>query len=210
MAALAPSSLARFDRQRFPTLAAYLDRLPHGLDSYPECQAKCSLLMSALDDFSLEQALPGLPGSLADLVQHPPPRVEWIPQVQFRAVLRAICDEHFKTPADFVAWSYGAQQRMLGGPLYRILFALIGPERLLRNVQARWAHFHRNLILEVQAAGQSVDGRFRFPAHMYDRLDLEATLLGLRAALELAGAHEVTTQVISVSSTEALGRLTWR
>lgn len=205
-----PWSGDSFDRQRFPTLAAYLDRLPQGFRSYPECQAKCSLLMSAIEDYSLVPCLPGLPADLVDLVQHPPPRVHWIPQVYFRAALRAIRDEYFGSAADFVAWSYGAQHRMLGGPLYRILFSLIGPERLLRNVQSRWAHFHCGITLDTQVNGRCVEGRFRFPKHMYDRLDLEATMQGFRAALELAGAHEVTTEVVEVAETQALGRLRWR
>lgn len=205
-----PAAPPTFDRQRFASLAAYLDRLPQGLDSYPECQAKCSLLLSAIEDFRLERALSSLPPELADLVQHPPPRVEWISQVQFRCVLRVIHDECFKSTADFLAWSYEAQRRMLGGPLYRILFSLIGPERLLKNVQSRWTHFHRNLPLQVQLGEQHVDGSFRFPAHMYDRIDLEATLLGMRAALELSGAHGVTTSVVEVRETLAHGRLTWR
>lgn len=205
-----PVSGHAFDRQRFPTLAAYLDRLPDGLDSFPECQAKCSLLMSALDDYSLDPCLASLPAELADLVQNPPPRVEWIPQVQFRAALRAVRDHYFGSAAEFVAWSYGAQHRMLGGPLYRILFSLIGPERLLRNSQSRWTHFHRGLHLEVRTTGQSVDGCFRFPPHMYDQLDLEATMAGFRAALDLAGTHQVTTTVVEVTATQARGRLTWR
>lgn len=199
-----------FDRQRFPTLAAYLDRLPEGLDSYPECQAKCSLMMSALDDYSLDACLAGLPADLADLVQNPPPRVEWIPQVHFRAVLRAIRDHYFASAEEFVAWSYGAQHRMLSGPLYRILFSVIGTDRLLRNVHSRWTHFHRGIQLDVEKGDHSVDGCFRFPAHMYTQIDLEATMLGIRAALELVGAHEVATTVIEVRETLARGRLSWR
>lgn len=199
----------RFDERRFPSLAAYLRPLPAGLASFPECQVKAVFVHSVLSDYPLQQASEQLPAGLAELLQHLPPSTAWISEVHFHALLRVLRDLYFATDAALVAWSYGSQYKLLGGPLYRVMFALLSPERVVRLAPQRWAHFHRGLWLEVTAASGRAMGTLHHPPYLYQRLDHELSLAGMRAVIELAGGRSVRTDIEDTSPTQSRSLLTW-
>lgn len=224
----------------FPSMAAYLSGLPDGLDSYPDCQVKAVFLLSVLEDFPLRSVSGGaqsfrrrggdahpallaegdlerspvidrLPPVLADLVRSPPPSTAWLRQVHFRCILRAILDQYFKgDEAAMVAWSYGAQKKLLGGPLYRVMFALLSPERVVQLAPQRWGHFHRGLSMQVDIRPHQVEGLLRYPPHLYLRFDHDLSLAGIRAVIELAGGRDVRLEILETSPTQGRSRLTWR
>lgn len=198
------------DRARFPTVARYLERVPGGLAAYPQCQGKASLLRSVLEDFPTQRLSSGLPPTLAELVRHPPPPGHWIPEVHFRAVMRAVLDEFFGDPAKFVAWTYSAQQRVLGGPLYRMLFVLVSPERVIRSAHSRWASFHRGSKIDFEVFSGHGIVTLIHPPHCHELLDHEAVIAGFRVALELAGGHNVTSTTLECDATRASSRVAWR
>ncbi|HMR10333.1 MAG TPA: hypothetical protein PKA88_31365 [Polyangiaceae bacterium] len=59
-----------FRSERYPILAGYLQRLPSGIDSYPRCQAKCSLLKAVLAECSSGGDTDGLHEELRVLLGH--------------------------------------------------------------------------------------------------------------------------------------------
>lgn len=203
-------ALAGLDRARFPSVAKYLERIPGGLAAYPHCIAKASLLRSVLQDFAIDRLAPGLPSVLADLVRNPPHSGHWIPEVQFRAIMRAILDEYFGDPAKFVAWTYSAQQRLLGGPLYRMLFVLMTPERIARVAHSRWGSFHRGSQIDFEIFSRHGIVTLVHPPHCYALLDHESTMAGFRVAIELAGGRQVESTLIECGATTARSRLSWR
>ena len=56
------------DQQRFPRAAAYLARLPAGIDSYPECQVRVDGRLNLRRDFSLLTREDGLPAMVRDFL----------------------------------------------------------------------------------------------------------------------------------------------
>lgn len=198
-----------FDRRRFPAMAAYLDKLPSGLDSYPDCQVRAVFLRSIADEYSLLPLCSVLPPILAELLSHLPPSSSWISQVHFRCLLRVLLDEHFSDEAAMLAWSYASQSKLLGGPLYRVMFALLSPERAVRLAPQRWGHFHRGLTLEVDASRGRAQGILRHPRNLYQRLDHGLSLAGMRAVLELSGAKDVRTEQQETGPTQSRGLLIW-
>lgn len=152
-----------------------------------------------------------LPPVLADLVRSPPPSSAWMRQVHFRCILRAILDLYFRgDEAAMVAWSYGSQKKLLGGPLYRVMFALLSPERVVQAAPQRWGHFHRGLSMHVDIHPQHVEGTLRYPPNLYHRFDQELSLAGIRAVIELAGGRDIRLEILETSPTQGRSRITWR
>ncbi len=202
------SARGELDAGRYPSVAGYLGRIPGGLAANPECVAKASLFRSIVDDKPLKDVR-GLPGAIVELIEHPPPPTDWVPEVHFRALMRAVYDTHFASRPDFYRWAYDAQRRLFEGPLYRILFAMVSPERVAATAQARWGKFHRGFTLDARIERGMLHVVLGHPSFLADAFDHHATLEGVRAALELAGASKVQTTVDDVTSTYGVFTIRW-
>jgi hypothetical protein len=204
------SELLLLHRQRFPSMVTYLGLLPRGLDSYPNCQVKASLLHSLKTDLPLDSLVESLPSALQEIVTQPPPVSSWIPEVYFRALLRASFDSFFRDRRKYVAWGYEAQRRVLSSPLYRPLFMVMSTERGFRLASSRWENFHKGVSLTVHMGERGGRIVFEFPAHLLTLFDLEVTMCGIRVALELIGARDVQLSELAENATSMSGLVTWR
>lgn len=191
-------------------MAHYLDLLPQGLDSYPQCQVKASLLHSLKSDLPIDSLIPFLPSVLQEIVTQPPPVSSWIYEVHFRALLRAGFDSFFQDRRKYVAWGYEAQRRVLSSPLYRPLFMMMSPSRGFRLASSRWENFHKGVSLQVQADTHSGRMVFEFPTHLLTLFDLEVTMCGIRVALELIGARDVHVSELAESPASLSALVSWR
>jgi hypothetical protein len=201
--------------ERFPNVAAYLAPLPDGMASYPDCCVKASVYRDALTSLSLSsEDLTGLPREIRDLIERPPLVSAWVPEVHSCVILIALLDRHFERgPAGLEAyahWTYERNRRLLTRPLYRALFLLLSPERLLRSVGSRWGAFRKGTSLELVAQGTGwAELVVRHPPHVFN----ETTLYGLRgafrAAAEAAGARNVETEAQQLKEREARYLVTW-
>lgn len=202
--------LTAIQRQHFPSLARYLDALPHGLDSYPDCQAKVSLVRSMLEEHPLAKFVPELPTPLAELIRQPPPMSAWMSEVHLRAILRVIHDRVLTDRRAFVKWTYEAQKRLLAGPVYRLLFSVMSVERLGDIAPSRWARFHRGSTMRVDYGDMQSRVSFQFPPHLLDDLDLEASLAGIHVAIELMVRRTAEFAEMKVTPTSSSAVLRWR
>ena len=75
-----------------------------------------------------------LPACVRRIVSDPPGVSEWTPTVLHNAVVAAVYDTRFAGGglAAFERAAFEKGKRLLGGPVYRVAFALVGVERLLR------------------------------------------------------------------------------
>jgi Protein of unknown function (DUF2378) len=194
-----------------PSLEHYLATLPGGIDAYPHCQAKASVARDAM-----QRPLPpslDLPAPLRALVDQPPPVTAWIPEVHQNALMLAILDTHFdETDVDgFYAWILDRNRRLFSGPLYRALFFVISPERLLGGFQRRWSTFRRGTELAVEQRGKGrARARITTPPHLHSKLSARGIGFGFQAALERAGGGDVRIEIPSHSPTEVIYELSWR
>jgi hypothetical protein len=76
-------------------MRSYLERLPLGVDSHPECEVKASVLRDVLATRSLGDVLDALPVPVRELVTDPPPINAWIREVHALVAMLAIRDRHF-------------------------------------------------------------------------------------------------------------------
>lgn len=193
------------------SVAAYLETLPAGADSYPECSIKASLLRNAVESRPLGPEVP-LPPALRALLDHPPPVTAWVPEVLFNALMLAVREVHFG-PSDlegFLSWVYEQNRKILSTPLYRVLFLVVSPERLLVGMEKRWASFRRGTEAHIVRLGtHDVELHVTSPPNLHPLQTVQGMAAALRATITCAGARRAEVEGTLRSSTEVVYRLRW-
>ncbi len=198
--------------ERRPGIAGYLSRLPAGIASYPECTVKASVFRHALMNKPLGPEI-ALPDEVRALVDHPPPVSAWIPEVHFNVLSLALRDAYFAADDldGYLAWVFEQNRRLLATPLYRAVFLLISPGRLLTGVQRRWGTFRQGTELSIhRQTSNEVELRLLTPPFLQPTLTLQGLTMAFRAALERAGGRDPRGEGKALSSTENAFWFTWR
>ena len=115
----------------------YLAGLPAGLDSFPECLAKGSVLRSTLVQQPVERLATRLPASLRPLVTDPPVDSEWMSEVKFVAIYHAVSDLQGLSDDEVLSWARERNRALFRNPAYRILMAVSSPATSLSFVSGK-------------------------------------------------------------------------
>lgn len=134
-------------------LERYLARLPEGLASFPEVQARgnlCRMLLELADSYS-----PKASGPLVDWgrQQHPD---AWVSQVKLFALTLAIADAAELDAKGLEGLFFALASRISEGGEPRALMRLLTPAIILRTGAERWERFHRNMPLEAERTPSGV------------------------------------------------------
>ena len=194
-----------------PSVARYLDSLPAGIRSYPDCLVKAAVLRNEADPKPLGPEVP-LPPEVRALVDHPPPVTVWVPEVHYTVSVLATREVHFPgaDTGAFAAWMHERNVRLLRTPLYRALFFVLSPERLLAGVAQRWSMFRRGTELRLASSGEGrAELVLRTPPHLYPPIQAVAAAAAFAAALEAVGARRVRVDGDLRGPTEVVFRGTW-
>lgn len=196
----------------FPSLDRFVEALPHGLDSYPDALAKAAILRHALSDVRLPEP-DALPPALARLITDRPALTAWVPEVHFNAMMLAIYDCEFAANgglARYERWAHERNRKLLRSPLYRILFLVVSPDRLLRGAEKRWSAFRRGTTLHVvEHTDTSAKLTFHYPPKLQTELSMLGLAIALRAALETAGAKHVVVTAGQLGDEQTDVHLRW-
>jgi hypothetical protein len=195
-----------------PLLTRYVERLPNGLDSYPNVMAKGSILSRLVDSYQ-GVAPEGLPAQLEAHFARRPAPTEWVPEVHLVALTTSLVDTLFRDQpaAAFERWALLENKQLLSGPLYRVLFAVLSPERILVGMEKRWSAFHRGTTFEPVEAGRFMAiVRFAYPPHLLSPQTLITRSTAIRAAVETAGAKLVSVEAREESPKSTLFEVRWR
>ena len=188
----------------------YLAGLPAGLDSFPECLAKGSVLRSTLVQQPIDELLARLPDALRPLVKDPPVDSEWMSEVRLVATYLAITDIRGYGDADVLVWARDRNRALFRNPAYRILMAVSSPATLLRGAAMRWANWHRGSVLEIEGIlDVGVRAVLRFPPGLFDDLMLKVFGEAFVAGLELARAPSPVATVEQVEPGLARYLVSW-
>lgn len=146
MNTVSSSSFASSSRR----LEAYLASLPAGLDSYPTCAQKGSVVRAFLAG---APQLRNLPEPLRVLASEKPLATSWVPEVHTSALYLALADQHFPRESDFLAYCARRNADLLRSPMYRALLAIGSPAMMLQAIRMAWPLFHRGTSLAVIEKG---------------------------------------------------------
>ena len=202
-------------RNNLPTVDAYLACLPEGIASYPDAAVKGSVLASRRNHPGFDQLLKdgNLPEPAVRLLRDPPTATSWVPEVAFNTVMAALYDVVFREnggPAAYEEWSAEQNARLLRTPLYRILFAVVSPERLLVAASARWAAFRRGTSVAVLDHDRStMSFRLTCPPNLYPPVGLHAFSAAFRAATQAAGGRVTVIQWTAESPAAVRWHIEW-
>lgn len=198
----------------FPSVAAYLKRLPQGAASYPDCQCKASIYRSSLQDMPLKNPH-HLPKPVQDLIEHPLPVTAWVSEVHSLCILLAMRDKHF-TPDEtgldeYEEWVRRRNRQLLGQPLYRALFLVVSPEVLLSGAQRKWGALHRGTQFEIPKRDRGMaELQMTYPPYLLGDIILRGIRGAFCAALDMAGAKSVRMEIHERSPTESMFYARWR
>ncbi|MFO7566294.1 MAG: hypothetical protein R6X02_26865 [Enhygromyxa sp.] len=157
-----------FDRPSYPRLAAYLDQLPEGLDSYTECEAKV-LVHRTVYAFA-EQPLRGLPAVLQAHIDASAPAKPWIPQCHTLALILAIVEARGLSPAEEAKWIRSAASLLFSTPMVRLLIWAVSPRLMIKGADIRWSAFFRgsNLHAKLGEGEGEAELELRAPPALFD------------------------------------------
>lgn len=198
------------DQGRFPELYGYLQKLPAGIDSYPECTARASLLRGVLAEWNGTVPTDGLPAQLASLMRAPPPADAWVPEVAYVAAHYAINDLEELGTERMLELTYRASRRLTESRMYRVLTKVGSPTIIVRGASISWGRLHRGVPLRMGVTKGRARLLLRHPKHLWPALAHESAALGFRAVLESAGASEISMQIIASHMEGVELELAWR
>jgi len=182
-------------------MAAWLEQLPQGVNSHPGCQVKGSLLRRLVKSQKLQPFLHELPGELLDWFEAPPLVSAWVPEVHLFAMLHALRDFVYDEP-ELHAFLGAGIERMLSSPLYRIMFLVVTPKRLLTGLGRRWDQFHRGTSMTVlRDTGRTIDVAVDHPAHLYSPTIRKLTAATFLTAVTAAGGRGYRVETVHDEST---------
>jgi hypothetical protein len=173
-----------------PSYERYLAGIAGGLHAFPEAQTKGSIVRSVVDG-QPDAVLRALPEPVRGLALDPPIDSDWVPEVQFGALVHAVAAARGYGPREYLAWVRGSNRALFESVLYRILMTVVSPEAMLRHAGKRWGNFHRGSTLVLE--GIADDGArlvLRFPPGVFDGLILAGFAEAFGAALEAAHARD--------------------
>ena len=199
------------ERRAFPRVAAYIASLPAGLDSYPTCKQKGSLLRAWLmGRVQLTQA-EDLPPPLRALIQKPPLASSWVSEVHANALYLALCESRFPRDEDFVDFCYRTNLELFSSPLYRALTVLRSPTSFLHAVRIGWGLFRRGTsIAATSTSERSLRLRLSWPPLVMPEVIACGVGTAFRAAVELSGAvSRVDATMVTYSRESAVFDVSW-
>lgn len=202
------------DSKKYPRCAAYIERLPHGLQSHPECTISGEALNVQDHLFPRMRELTDLPTQLVKIIL-PANRETWIPEAHAVALAHATRDAFFSTDAEYYKLVEKLNEELFNRPVFRALFRILSPQLLVMGAARRWGAIHRGTTLEVDAtptdgAGRrKIRGSFTFPTRLWDQMAIDRYSRGCLVAVRLAGGRNVVMSQESITETGASFILGW-
>lgn len=195
--------------ERFPTLTEYLGGLPEGIESYPQCVAKASLLRAVLDELGGPRSESGLPDALARELAEPSPPSAWIPEVIYVAAHYALQDLTGTSDDEMLEITYRANRKLTESTMYRALAKVATPRILLKGAQVGWKLIHRGVVLRVHSRAGRSEVIVRHPPKLWPATAHRSAALGFRAVIEAAHGKNPQAEVAESRDDGARFELSW-
>ncbi len=193
-----------------PSLRKYLEDLPNGLHSYPECKFAAEPHYTATErlreeHFNVYKAIMG--SEMA-------PTSAWVPDVCAVSCSLAARDLLYDSDEAFHAWMGATVREVFGSGIYRPLFKVLSPSLVVMGMAHRWGKVRQGSSLV--SLSQGVDGGRRtslleleMPEHLFPPFILESFARRLEVTIELSRANNSEARIRSMNSTGAKFELSW-
>ena len=195
----------------FSTVEKYLAALPEGIHSYPDSVVKGTIVRAVAEMIREDRSVRiGLPVETLHLIDEPPLVSEWIPEVHLNVMFSAISEARHAGRDSFETWAYEGNRRLFSGPIYRAVFGVLGPERIMPRVHIRWAAFRRGTTLspiEMSDTGGTL--RLGYEPYLMPEVALRAMRGAFRAVADATGAKQLRVTYDQESPTSTVFQVRW-
>ena len=193
-----------------PLLTEYLEGLPRGLDSYPDCTQKASVYRQAFGRRYASTLAPRLPTTLARLLTEPEPISAWIPEVHGNALFVALYETTYGDEEAFLRDGRETGRRLFNGPLYKMLMVVTSPALIVRRANVGWTALHRGIALDPRLTGdRTAQIRVTFPRNLVPRVVALTYASAFHAGLEGAGGKRIECALRAHTAEHAQYDATW-
>lgn len=166
--------------QSFPRASAYLERLPHGIGSYPECQVRVDGRANLPKHFGALAETPGIPLPLREFLEGKVSEA-WMPEVISVTALAMGRDAILESDDDLRDWCFRDAMDVFDSPLNKMLMKVMSPTLVVMGAAKRWNHWRLGSNLTASPVKQKDDRleteiELVYPERLYD--DTSRTQLG--------------------------------
>ena len=193
-------------------LTTYLQHFDGGLAAHPTACMKASIVREALLSRPLlETTIRSVPMALREVLREPPLPNAWLPVTYVAGTLLTIADQYGLDDETFVSWRREQYASLLSGPLYRMLFAVVSPEKLVQGAAYKLKSLAKDSLVvdHVETTRGNGEVKLSWPAHLIPPLLARSLMEGVRAALDLARAKNPKVQMRELTTTGASYSLRW-
>jgi hypothetical protein len=200
------AAASHVDPIRFPRAAAFVAALPRGLESYPACQQKASLVRALVEGEPIEVAEGLLPHAVAELLVHPPPANVWLPAAIGRTAWLAALDARFPHDDEAaLAFADEAYAALTRSSMYSSLLQHLPPSVIAHGASYRWRAIYRGIDLEVRdVTATSAVASLHYPPHLTPRFNAISAARGLAVSLRASKARAAEVELVDWSPTHAV------
>lgn len=189
----------------------YLERLPDGLASHPECRMKGAVVRSMLETMAgYSPAASPIP-EIRQLLEHPPAASAWVPEVHCHALMLIVAHDLHGGESSYLEQTLRGNRTLLDSLAYRVLFRFVSPKKVLADAHKRWQVFHAGSEMVYVPGPERAGGglQLRTPPHHCPLLVAKGYGMAIRAALEAAGAKDVQVATTMHDPTTTVFDLRW-
>jgi hypothetical protein len=198
-----------FDHDALPRTAAYVDGLPHGLDSYPRCRVRTEVTRVIIERFPQLLDQRGMHPMFVDQLREMIREGEWLSEAVGTAVRLLTRDAIFEDDAQYYAWTFEISSELFARPVFRALMYVVSPTLVMLGASRRWSAFREGTTLVAKPRGNGGDITLTFPPHLYTPFVLEGFGHAFRASLAAARARDVRIELREALPERASWSVTW-
>jgi hypothetical protein len=204
---------AILERSRFPLASSYLDRLPKGLETYPECEVTSDAFNYLRRTHPELARLDGIP-AVVKAAFTPQSSGQWKSEVVANVLYLIVRDTTFETDKAFLDWAFESSADVFKTPWARLLMHVLSPTLMVMGATKRWKAFHRGSELRSDPAKTQdrrivLKGHLTFPKHLFPEIILRRYGRSFDAAVATAGGRNSRSDLESVSDTHATFAISW-
>lgn len=185
----------------FARARAYLESLPAGAGSLPQCRAKHALLPIAFAESRVQ------PEELADLglsaFLDGALVGAWIPEVVYVALSIGIADVRGYDDEEMRAFWKRCTSRLIEHPLYAAAFRYLSPRMVVMALGATWSRFHEGSTVTATNEQGRLLGTMRYRAGLHPPLIVFAYAGVLEAVAGNSSHFEGRVHLETATPTEA-------
>jgi hypothetical protein len=183
--------------------------------SFPECTVKAAVwraLVDRTDAQIVDDVARAVPPALAPFVRGELPDSNWVPEVHMQLAALEVRVRAFSSHQQFYDFTLDINRRILKGPLYRALAALLSPSRMLKGAQLAWSRMHQGTSVELSFEPTENRGvvTFFYPRGLLPPTFVRCFPTAAIASLEAGGAAGVDAVLRDHGETRAIFDVHWR